>query len=200
MVLSAAYYHNWVKNEILFTLDPTGNYTAANPPATWPLPPQLIGFIPGGLPGRFTYLNFGESTQQGIELGINTPINEYFDAFANYSWQGEPNPKDFPLSELNLPATNRLNVGIGFNNTRFTGNLAISYSDEAFWQDVLNAPYSGTTEAYTLVNAGFGVKWNDRFTTTIKAINLTNDDIQQHVFGDITKRQVVAELRVNVAR
>jgi outer membrane receptor protein involved in Fe transport len=201
MVLSAAYYHNWVKNEILFTLDPTGNYTAANPPATWPLPPVLINFVPGAsLPGRFTYLNFGESTQQGIELGINTPINEYVDVFANYSWQDEPKPKDFSLSELNLPATNRLNVGIGFNNTRFTGNLSVSYSDEAFWQDVLNAPYSGTTEAYTLVNAGFGVKWNDRFTTTIKAINLTDDDIQQHIFGDITKRQVVAELRVNFAR
>ena len=37
-------------------------------------------------------------------------------------------------------------------------------------------------------------------TLTIKAINLTNDDIQQHVFGDITKRQVVAELRVNFVR
>ena len=27
--------------------------------------------------------------------------------------------------------------------------------------------------------------------------NLANQDIQQHVFGDITKRQVVGELRVN---
>ena len=32
-VLSAAFYHNWIKNEILFTEDPTGRYTAANPPA-----------------------------------------------------------------------------------------------------------------------------------------------------------------------
>ena len=27
-VISAAYYHNWVKNEILFTEDMTGRYTA----------------------------------------------------------------------------------------------------------------------------------------------------------------------------
>jgi outer membrane receptor protein involved in Fe transport len=200
-VLSAAYYHNWIKNEILFSEDTTGRYTAQNPPATWPLPPQVIAVLPGGsLPGRFTYLNFGESTQQGIELGINTPINQYFDVFANYSWQDEPNPKDFALSELNLPPTNRINVGLGFNRSRYSGNVSVSYSDDAFWQDVLDARYSGTTDAYTLVNAGFGVKWNDRFTTSIKAINLTDDDLQQHVFGDITKRQIIGELRVNFAR
>ena len=200
-VLSAAYYHNWIKNEILFSEDTSGRYTAQNPPVTWPLPPQVIAVLPGGsLPGRFTYLNFGESTQQGIELGINTPINEYFDVFANYSWQDEPNPKDFALSELNLPPTNRINVGLGFNRSRYSGNVSVSYSDDAFWQDVLDARYSGTTEAYTLVNASFGVKWNDRFTTSIKAINLTDDDIQQHVFGDITKRQIIGELRVNFAR
>ena len=45
-VLSAAFYNNWVKNEILFTQDPTGNYTAANPPSNWPLPPGFINFVP----------------------------------------------------------------------------------------------------------------------------------------------------------
>ena len=63
---------------------------------------------------------------------------------------------------------------------------------------MLDDRYHGTTKAYTLVNAGFGVKWgpNDRVTTTIKASNLANQNVQQHVFGDITKRQVVGELRV----
>jgi tripartite-type tricarboxylate transporter receptor subunit TctC len=46
-------------------------------------------------------------------------------------------------------------------------------------------------------NRGFGVRWaDDRLTTSVKVINLTNDDVQQHVFGDILKRQVVGELRV----
>ncbi|MEO5897195.1 MAG: TonB-dependent receptor [Vicinamibacterales bacterium] len=200
-VLSAAYYKNWVKNEILFTEDVTGRYTAARPPATWPLPAAFINFIPGGLPGRFTYLNFGKSTQQGVELGVNSPINRFVDMFVNYSWQGEPEPDGFPLSELNLPATNRFNAGVSFSHTRFLGNLSVSYSDEAYWQDVLDASYAGTTEAYTLVNAGFGVKWmGDRFTTSIKATNLGNDDVQQHAFGDIVKRQIMAELRINVSK
>ena len=80
-------------------------------------------------------------------------------------------------------------------------NLSVSYSDSAFWQDVLDATYAGTTEAYTLVNASFGVKWmGDRLTTTVKAVNLGNDDVQQHAFGDLIGRQIIGELRVNFLR
>src|SRR5262245_41022682 len=62
-IVSPAYYKNWSKNEILFTEDVTGKWTATNPPPNWPLPPALINFVPGrSLPGRYTYLNFGEST------------------------------------------------------------------------------------------------------------------------------------------
>jgi hypothetical protein len=62
---------------------------------------------------------------------------------------------------------------------------------------VLDDPYHGTTDAYTLVNGSFGVRWADnKLTTTIKVINLANSDVQQHVFGDMLKRQVVGELRV----
>ncbi len=76
----------------------------------------------------------------------------------------------------------------------------MSYSDSAFWQDVLDARYSGSTDSYTLINGSVGVKWNDRFTTSLKGVNLANDEVQQHVFGDVIKRQIVAELRVNVAK
>src|SRR5205085_7304632 len=102
------------------------------------------------------------------------------------------------ISELNLPAKNRFNVGGSVDYGRLFGNLSVSYSDSAFWQDVLDDRYHGTTDAYTLVNAGFGVKWgeSDHLTTSVKVTNLANSSIQQHVFGDITKRQIVGELRV----
>ncbi|HVJ28503.1 MAG TPA: TonB-dependent receptor, partial [Vicinamibacterales bacterium] len=201
-VLSAAFYNNWIKNEILFTQDPTGNYTAANPPVNWPLPPAFINFVPGAsLPGRLTYLNFGKYTQRGLELGFTTTLNSNVDVFGNYSWQAEPEPEGFPLSELNQPATNRFNAGVSTNYKRFLGSVSVSYTDSAFWQDVLTAPYAGTTEAYTLWNASVGARWmGDRFTTTIKATNIGNDDVQQHAFGDIIKRQIMAELRVSFAR
>ncbi len=198
-VISAAFYVNNVKEEILFTEDVHGKYTAANPPANWPLPPVLINFIPGqSLPGRFTYLNFGRYIQKGLETGLETPLNRYVDAFVNYTFQATPDPKDFDLSELNLPPKNKFNAGMNFTYHHYLGNFSVGYTDDAFWQDVLDAAYHGTTKPYTLVNAGFGVRWGskDQITTSIKAVNLGNQTVQQHIFGDITKRQVVGEMRV----
>jgi outer membrane receptor protein involved in Fe transport len=198
-IVSAAFYTNWIKNEILFTQD--GVYTAAAPPSNWPLPPVVIALLAQQgrtLPSRFTYKNFGESTTQGFELGVNSVVNRYASVFVNYSYQKDPDPKDFPLTELNLPPNNRFNVGANFTYDRYLGNFSVSYSDDAFWQDVLNDPYHGTTDAYTLVNAAFGVKWaGDKVTTSVKFVNLANSNVQQHVFGDVTKRQIMGEVRVN---
>ena len=76
--------------------------------------------------------------------------------------------------------------------------MTVTYSDGAYWQDVLDDRYHGTTDAYTLVNGGVGMKWAaNKLTTSVKVMNLFNQEVQQHVFGDILKRQVVGELRVN---
>ena len=204
-VISAAFYTNWLQNEILFTEDPAGRYTALNPPGNWPLPPIFIaGLAQAGifLPGRFTYQNFGKSRNHGFELGVQGPVNQYLDVFANYSWQSDPDVDEsggttIPASELNLPPTNRFNVGGAFTYNRYLGNVSVTFTDDAFWQDVLGPGFQGTTDAYTLVNAGFGVKWaSDRVTTSLKIVNLGNADVQQHIFGDITKRQFVGEVRV----
>jgi outer membrane receptor protein involved in Fe transport len=201
-VLSAAFYVNKSKNDIFFTENRDQRWTAANPPPNWAfgfLPPIAISLATQGqgFPASFTYRNFGKTTQKGLELGVDTAANRYVNLFVNYSYQAEPEPDGFDISELNLPPKNRFNAGAGFTYSRFLGNLSISYSDDAFWQDVLDDRYHGTTEAYTLVNAGFGIRWlNEKVTTSVKATNLGNQDVKQHVFGDIIKRQVVGELRV----
>ena len=106
-------------------------------------------------------------------------------------------PKPYPSQELALPPNNRFNAGFNFNGSRLLGSGSVDYSDRAFWSDVLSGPYHGFTDAYTLVNGSFGVKWADaKVTTLLKVNNLLNKDIQQHVFGDIIKRSVVAELRL----
>jgi hypothetical protein len=62
---------------------------------------------------------------------------------------------------------------------------------------VLSSPYHGFTDAYTLVNGSFGVKFPAaKMIALLKVNNLLNRDIQQHVFGDIIKRSVVGELRI----
>ena len=200
-VLSAAFFVNKSKNDILFTEVRDAKWTAANPPPNWAfglLPAAVINFVPNqSFPGLFTYLNFGKTTQKGIELGVDSAVTPYVNLFANYSYQARPEPEGFDISELNLPPKSRFNAGFGFTYSRFLGNLAVSYSDGAFWQDVLDDRYHGTTGSYTLVNAGFGVKWaGDLVTTSVKAVNLGNADVQQHVFGDILKRQLVGEIRI----
>jgi len=197
-LLSAAFYVNRSKNDIFFTELVARRYTPTNPPPGWPLPPAVIGLVPGGsFPAEFTYLNFGRVTQKGIELGVDGTVNRYVSLFTNYSWQGEPEPDGFDISELNLPPRHRFNAGANFNYQRFLAHVTLNYSSDAFWQDVLDARYHGTTDSYTLVNAALGLKWlNDQLTTSVKIINIGNDEVQQHVFGDIMKRQVIGELRV----
>jgi len=121
-------------------------------------------------------------------------------AFANYSWQGKPSvlddPQPYPAVELTLPPTNRFNIGFTFDNPRFLASGSVNYSDEAFWSDVLTSPYHGFTDSYTMVNGSFGVKWaQGKVTTLVRGTNLLNQDIQQHVFGDIMKASVVGEVR-----
>jgi outer membrane receptor protein involved in Fe transport len=200
-VLSAAFYVNRAKDDIFFTENVNARWTATNPPPNFAfglLPPAVIALTPAhSFPASFTYQNFGKSTQKGLELGVTTSVNRNIGLFANYSFQAAPTA-NFALSELNLPAKNRFNLGVNFNRSRYIGDVNVSYSDSAFWQDVLDDRYHGTTEAYTLLNGGFGVKWaKNRITTSVKGTNLANQEIQQHVFGDIIKRSVVGELRVN---
>ncbi len=198
--VSAAFYVNQLSKDINFAQVAT--YTATNPPPGWPPPLRpvlnLLAATGRGIPCCFTYLNLGDYSQKGVELGLDTMVNEHLSAFLNYSWQEDPKP-DNPadIGELNLAPNNRVNVGVNFNYSRFLGNFSVTYQDEAFWQDVLDARYHGTTDAYTLVNAGAGVKFaGDKLTTSVKVVNLTNEAIQQHVFGDVLKRQVVGELKV----
>lgn len=194
-VVSAAVYVNRTINDILFTEDTSDLYSSANVPPGWPLPPQAID-LAGGFPARFTYLNFGRTIDKGVELGVQTTVNQYVDAFANYSYQAKPDV-NFALTEVNLPPTNRFNIGFAASRSRYQGDLSVSYTDSAFWQDVLDTPYHGTTDAYTLVNGGFGVKWaNNRITTSVKGTNLANQKVQEHVFGDILGRQLLGELKV----
>jgi outer membrane receptor protein involved in Fe transport len=214
--VSAAFYYSRSTDEIFFTQ--VARYRATNPPPGWvaalaPLPPAtalgVLEVLPppcpaltepctsGGLPAEYSYRNLGEVINWGIELGVDGAVNQALNVFANYSWQAEPDP-DFDISEVNLPPQNRINIGFNYSQGRYLANASYSFVDDAFWQDVLDARYHGPTEAYHQVNGAFGVKWGgERLITTVKVINLFNADVQSHVFGDIMKRQLLGEFRVN---
>lgn len=213
--VTAAVYWTENKDEIFFTQ--VGRYRALNPPPGWttalaPLPPLtalgVLEVLPptctggltapcttGGLPSRFSYLNLGTVKNKGFELGVDGAVSQALNVYANYSYQAEPDP-DFALSEVNLPPKNRFNTGFNFSQDRFLGNMGVTFVDEAYWQDVLDSRFHGPTEAYWQVDGAFGVKWaSGKVVTTVKVINLFNEEIQSHVFGDILKRQVIGEMR-----
>ena len=212
--VTAAVYFSKNTDEIFFTQ--TNRYRALNPPPGWlaalpGVPPAtalaILELLPpvcssltapcttGGLPSEFSYRNLGTNRNKGFELGIDGAVNQAVNVFANYSYQATPDP-DFDLSEVNIPPKNRYNVGLNYSEGRYLGNIAVSFVDDAFFQDVLDARFHGPTKSYTQVNGAIGIRWADnKVTTTLKVINLTNEDIQSHVFGDVMKRQVIGELR-----
>lgn len=212
--ISAAVYFTRNEDEIFFTQ--TGRYRALSPPPGWlqalpilpattalgilevlppPCPSLTLPCTTGGLPSEFGYRNLGVNRNKGFEIGVDGSATQALNVFANYSYQATPDP-EFDISEVNLPPKNRFNVGFNYNQGRFLGNASVSFVDDAFFQDVLDARFHGPTEAYTQVNGAFGLRWMaGKMISSIKVINLTNEDIQSHVFGDVIKRQVIGELR-----
>jgi len=192
--LGAALYVYRTKNTILFTQ--SGSYSSGAPPPGWPIAPAVLDRLETegrGLPSRFTYLNFDRITDRGLELSADVRVTAATSAFANYTWQAEPEPRGFDISELNLPPTHRFNAGVSVARGRYFGSLIGSFVDTAFWQDT---GYRGATDAYTLVDGGFGVHSTDRMMTiAIRATNLLDKPVQQHVFGDVIRRTVTGEVR-----
>ena len=221
--VGAAFYINDTDDNINFIASPgTGPfqvpfYTPQAPPPGFPnvtVPPgiPLASFVVGALaqrgillPRNLTYMNIGKIRNKGVELSVDHTFAQNWSAFANYSWQAEPEPLDdagdperYPTSEISLSPANRVNLGLGFNNDRFIGSGSVNWVDEAFWVDVLDPSTHGPTDAFTMVNATFGVKWGSegRIVTSIKGTNLLDQSIQQHIFGDILRRSLQAELRL----
>jgi outer membrane receptor protein involved in Fe transport len=209
--VSAAWYYSKFEEQIFFTT--TGVWLTPPPgfPGLGPIPPSFIwqGLINQGIvfPSDFSYRNLGQVRSQGLELGLDGSLTASISAFVNYSFQPEPNP-DFPglteeqaLREINIPARHLFNAGVSCVTPRTFALLSINHSSEAFWQDVLDARFHGTTDGYTMVNLTAGIKFSGgRYSAALKIVNLTNEEVQQHVFADVLKRQVMVELKMSLRK
>ena len=189
-------------------------YTPQDPPPGIPgafiavlgaLPPAVGG--PILLPKvAATYLNLGPLRQDGLEVSLDQLINNDWSFTANYSYQKTPKILDaaagqipYPTREVGIPSKNRFNAQLSYGSKRFFGNVAVNYTDKAFWTDVLDSTYHGETPSFTMLNATLGAHWADgKITTSLKGTNLTNETIQQHIYGDYIKMGLVGEVRINV--
>lgn len=180
----------------------SGFYTSNNPPSNWPLfladapipvfPPQLNGL----LVSEFTYRNIGNIVNEGVELSINSRFGKGWSMFANYTYQQDPDATGIDEDEINKPPNNRFNVGLAYDAGKWFVNGNVNYTDDAFWTDVLDSRFWGTTEDFTIANLSFGTRFNnDKVAFTVIGTNIFDEEFQSHIFGDIIPRKVSAELR-----
>jgi len=194
--LALALYQNETSDVVDFA--PTSFYSATNPPPGWPLPPDLVP--PFTLPEEFSYRNIGKVRDQGFELSLNTTWNQRYSTVFSYSRQAEPkvtgDTSPIPL-DTNIPPENQVSAQLLADSDRVFGSLAVSWTDRAFWSDVLDSRYWGWTDSYLLVNASIGLRFREgKGEVTLSGTNLLDNDVQTHVFGDVIGRQVQVGLRL----
>jgi outer membrane receptor protein involved in Fe transport len=193
--LGAAVYVNETQNMIQFAT--TSIYTSASPPVGWPLPPAVLDSLAAegrALPSSVGYRNFERITDRGLELSADVRLAAGGSAFVNYSWQDRPTPSGFDIAELNLPPSHRFNAGLTVTRGRYFTSVSASHVGRAFWQDTLPG-FDGWSAPYTLVNGSVGVRSSDgQMAVAVRATNILDADIQQHIFGDLIRRGVVGEV------
>ena len=198
VTVTVALYRNELTDGIdFFTAD---FYDAANPPPGWsifvPTPFGPVPFVPDDtFPSLFTYRNIGEQINEGLEFSFDYRPNNAWRLGFNYSYQEDPEAIGIDAAEINTPPENRFNASLGYSGPRFYADLNVNYVDEARWTDVLDARFHGVTEDYTMTNLSLGVRLkNDQVTLSVIGVNIFDDDILQHIFGDIISRKVTGQI------
>ncbi|MCP3963553.1 MAG: TonB-dependent receptor [bacterium] len=184
-------------------------YSSFDPPPGWPLPPFIPVPVPGigvilietvpedTFPKLFTYRNIGEQTNEGFEFSFDFRPNTEWRVGFNYSYQDEPElSAEIEPGTINIPGENRFNFALSYSGDKFFSDLNVNYVDEAFWTDVLDARFHGTTEDYTMTNLSLGYRFNDKVTLSVIGVNVFDDDILQHIFGDVISRKVTGQLQL----
>ncbi len=187
-------------------------YSSQMPPPNFPLPPFILDVPPplgleGLLPAAFSYRNTGEITNKGVEFSWNYNPRSVWSFYFNASWQDEPEttgieeenlPNGDTIVPVNIPPEWRVNMALTLNGESWFGSAGFNYQDEAFWTDVLDSRFWGPTDSFTQFNASLGYRFSDAVSLSVNGQNLTDERIQQHVFGDIISRKVTGVLRITL--
>ncbi len=214
---SMAFYLNDTDDNVNFVADPEtlvraglpAFYSSRNPPPGWPFPLWLLDSPSpfSTIPAVNAYMNLGPYRNRGLELSVDHELSRGLAAAVNYSWQDRPRSLTaapdqipFPLVEHSVPPKHRVNARLSLTRGRWLGSLSAHYVARAFWNDVLpSLNLVGYTPAFTLIDGSLGVRWRrGRLTTLVKAHNLLNQEIRQHLFGDVVKRAVMIEARLSL--
>lgn len=187
---------SWYRNATdgLIQLPVSAFYSPADPPPGWPLPPSVLAGLP--LPKTFRFSSVGDLTESGVEMAVDAPLTRGVTVNGTYSLQTEPevDARTAAAVPVNLPPRHRAGGRVSLDRGRFLGTAGLTFTDRAFWTDVL--AFQGWTDAFWLADATAGVRFRaGRMTWLVKGTNLAGRAVQHHIFGDIIGRRVTMELR-----
>jgi outer membrane receptor protein involved in Fe transport len=196
VTISASVYRQ--RSRDVINLMTASLYGSSDPPPGWPLPPAVLDGL--SLPKLFRWGSAGNLSESGVEVGVDWPVARGISGSANYSFQSRPDVTGADGGApppVNIPPHDRVNFSLSASRQRFLGSLTVSYTDRAFWTDVL--AIQGWSSRFWLVGATAGVNFKgDRATWSIKGTNLTDRPVQHHIFGDLIRRRVLTELRLRL--
>jgi outer membrane receptor protein involved in Fe transport len=194
LYLTASIYRNTIQDNVVFY--PTAFFSPSDPPPNWPEAPSTVP--PFVLTKTYSYLNVGTVRNQGIELSADARVRGGWSVRGAYAYQSEPRvtPDDpsVPLF-VNRPPRHTASLSAERRAERWFASASVSYSDRAFWADVLDPRFWGYSESYELVSGAFGYSVRPSTQLVLSGTNLFDQEIQQHVFGDVIGRKVSFELR-----
>lgn len=209
MAVTASAYRNETKGSIdFFVADLYGptNLPAPGPTLPAPLIPCFaippgtsmlcpLGGLAGVVPSDYSYRNIGKTIDRGLEFSLDQSFDDWY-WWANLSWQDDPDIIGADPLDVNRAPEWRANFGIGQDRNSFFWNANVNYQDESYWADVLFA--RAPTDAFTQVNASVGWRFRDD-SLTLKLIgqNIFDEELQQHIFGDIIDRRLDAQVSIS---
>jgi iron complex outermembrane receptor protein len=209
MAVTASAYRNETKGSIdFFVADVYGptNLPAPGPTLPAPLIPCFaippgtsmlcpLGGLAGVVPSDYSYRNIGKTIDRGLEFSLDQSYDDWY-WWANLSWQDDPDITGADPLDVNRAPEWRANFGIGQDRNSFFWNANVNYQDESYWADVLFA--RAPTDAFTQVNASVGWRFRDD-SLTLKLIgqNIFDEELQQHIFGDIIDRRLDAQVSIS---
>lgn len=137
-------------------------------------------------------INIGKSRIKGIEAAFNIPLPYNFKLNSNYTYMDSKvidNPTDLASvgKQLTSIPKEMANIGISYDNKKFFGSLNYQYASKRYFNtsnnDIIEGVY-GAYDAYNILNAKLGYRYNDNVTLSLAVSNLTDETIYNSVITE----------------
>ena len=216
--LTVDYYNNQLENfitDLIGAFNPTLGFINPNfgpyvAPAGIPEPfrSTIEGTVRAAVPtitndpvtglallNALTYTNFGDVDTQGIEIGLNTRINENWTFGLVYNWFDFDVKQRLEQDQLlpNAPE-NQYGLSIGYANDAFDASLKFRHVDGFDWAAGI---FQGPIPAYDLLDLAVNYQVSEKVQVGATVSNILDEEHYQIFGGDIISRRALGFVSFN---